>query len=70
MPLGRKENGPLATYSDQLAHNLHLLQQQADDDEARVVAQLLHHQIRPTGHKRRSLRLCSVHVLENNLIVL
>lgn len=30
---------------DQLPHQLHLLQQQADDDETGVVPQLLHHQI-------------------------
>lgn len=34
---------------DQLSDELHAAQQEADDNEAGVVAQLLHHQLRPGG---------------------
>lgn len=35
----------MVAHPDQVADQLHLLQQQADDDEPCVVAQLLHHQV-------------------------
>ena len=37
----------LGEFPDEVPHQLHLLQQQADHNEAGVVAQLLHHQVRP-----------------------
>jgi hypothetical protein len=37
--------GSRDTYSDQVANQLHFLEQKTDHDEASVVAQLLHHQI-------------------------
>ena len=37
----------LGEFPDEVPHQLHLLQQQADHNEAGVVAELLHHQVRP-----------------------
>ena len=36
----------LGEFPDEVPHQLHLLQQQADHNEAGVVAELLHHQVR------------------------
>ncbi|CAD6208509.1 GSCOCG00010509001-RA-CDS, partial [Cotesia congregata] len=42
-------------FLDQLAHQLHLVQQQTHDDEPRVVPELLHHQVAPVLLRRSTV---------------
>lgn len=42
----------LVQFHDEVAHQLHFLEQQADHDESGVVAKFLYHQVRSAGRKK------------------